>query len=127
MSERVERRLYELLGQPTQSPYGNPIPGLEALGGVSTDFLTDGVVTLLAAMETYSSDSQVTLLRLAEPIQVDPELLSQLDEGGLRPGASLSLESVGGYVSVRVPGVAGALELPPEVASHVFVSVGTLD
>ncbi|MBG6183270.1 DtxR family Mn-dependent transcriptional regulator [Arthrobacter sp. CAN_A6] len=124
MSERVERRLYELLGQPTQSPYGNPIPGLEALGGVSTDFLTDGVVTLLAAMETYSTGSRVTLLRLAEPIQVDPELLTQLDEGGLRPGASLSLESVGGYVSVRVPGVEGALELPPEVAAHVFVSVG---
>lgn len=124
MSERVERRLYELLGQPTQSPYGNPIPGLEALGGVSADFLTDGVVTLLSAMETYRSDSRVTLLRLAEPIQVDPELLTQLDEGGLRPGASLSLESVGGYVSVRVPGVEGALELPPEVAAHVFVSVG---
>lgn len=123
MSERVERRLYELLGQPSESPYGNPIPGLEAIGGVRTERFTDGVVTLLAAMETYSTENSVTLVRLAEPIQVDPELLTQLDEGGLRPGASLSLESVGGYVSVRVPGIEGALELPPEVASHVFVSI----
>ncbi|MHA7190385.1 metal-dependent transcriptional regulator [Arthrobacter sp. MDT2-16] len=123
MSERVERRLYELLGKPSESPYGNPIPGLEAIGGVESELFTDGVVTLLSAMGTYSPDKQVTLVRLAEPIQVDPELLTQLDEGGLRPGAQLNLESVGGYVSVRVPGVEGALELPPVVASHVFVAV----
>ena len=32
MSERVERKLLELLDNPTESPYGNPIPGLEELG-----------------------------------------------------------------------------------------------
>ena len=32
MSEAVERRLLELLDQPTESPYGNPIPGLAELG-----------------------------------------------------------------------------------------------
>lgn len=123
MSERVERRLYELLGQPRESPYGNPIPGLEALGGEPPVDFTSGVVSLTQAMATYAPDSTVTLARLAEPIQVDPELLTQLDEGGLRPGALLRLQPVGDYISVRVPGVEGALELPPEVASHVFVAV----
>ena len=33
MSERVERRIFELLNHPTVSPYGNPIPGLAELGG----------------------------------------------------------------------------------------------
>src|SRR3954454_18226235 len=32
MSEAVERRLMELLDHPTESPYGNPIPGLTELG-----------------------------------------------------------------------------------------------
>src|SRR6187402_2183243 len=32
MSDRVERRLIEMLGSPKRSPYGNPIPGLEELG-----------------------------------------------------------------------------------------------
>src|SRR2546430_9210408 len=31
MSEAVETRVYELLGRPTRSPYGNPIPGLDQL------------------------------------------------------------------------------------------------
>ena len=123
MSERVEQRLYDLLGRPTESPYGNPIPGLESLGGEPARGFTEGVINLLEAMRGYTKDSTVTLVRLSEPIQVEPELLAQLDEGGLRPGAKLTLEAVGEYVSVRVPDIEGALELPPEVAAHVFVSI----
>lgn len=124
MSERVERRLYELLGRPSESPYGNPIPGLEELGGDASEGFGDGVVTLVEAMGDYAPGARVVVCRLAEPIQVDPELLAQLDEGGIRPGAKVSLERVGDYISVRVPSVDGALELPAEVAAHVFVSVG---
>ena len=36
MSETVERRLLELLDHPTESPYGNPIPGLAELGEPTT-------------------------------------------------------------------------------------------
>ncbi|HET7780725.1 metal-dependent transcriptional regulator [Pseudarthrobacter sp. CC4] len=122
MSERVERRIYEMLNHPTESPYGNPIPGLAALGG-EAQAAADAAVSLLEAMKTYGPASEVTVSRLAEPIQVEPELLVQLDEGGIRPGASVSLERVGEYISVRVPGIEGALELPPEVAAHVFVAV----
>ncbi|MER1996105.1 MAG: metal-dependent transcriptional regulator [Arthrobacter sp.] len=122
MSERVERRLYDLLGKPTESPYGNPIPGLEALGGEAAVPPAAAYQDLLSAVELVTPGQPLVLVRLAEPIQVDPELLTQLDEAGLRPGASITAEVVGGYISVRVPGIEGALELPAEVASHVFVS-----
>jgi len=123
MSERVERRIFEMLDHPTVSPYGNPIPGLAELGGLPTPE-RGGVVNLLEAMAGYGADSRITVNRLAEPIQVEPELLVQLDEGGIRPGARVSLERVGEYISVRVPDIEGALELPPEVAAHVFVTLG---
>lgn len=123
MSERVEQRLFELLGKPDESPYGNPIPGLEELGGKVAPVFAAGLVTLVEAMSTYSPEQSVTIHRLSERIQVEPELLTQLDEGGLRPGASISLAQVGEYISVRVPGIDGALELPPEVAAHVFVAM----
>ena len=47
MSEAVERRLLELLDHPTESPYGNPIPGLGELGEakVGEEFM-DGVESL---------------------------------------------------------------------------------
>ena len=42
MSERVERRIFDLLDHPTVSPYGNPIPGLAELGGLPSKARTDG-------------------------------------------------------------------------------------
>lgn len=123
MSERVEQRLFDLLGKPEESPYGNPIPGLEELGGEVAPQFSAGLLTLVEAMTRYVPGQDVVIHRLSERIQVEPELLQQLDEGGLRPGAKISLELVGEYISVRVPDVQGALELPPEVASHVFVSM----
>jgi DtxR family Mn-dependent transcriptional regulator len=123
MSERVERRIYEMLDHPTESPYGNPIPGLAALGGQPASSFADGAISLVEAMKSYAPASAVTISRLAEPIQVEPELLTQLDEGGIRPGAAVALERVGDYISVRVQGIEGALELPPEVAAHVFVAL----
>ena len=45
MSEAVERRLIELLDQPTESPYGNPIPGLDELGAEVGEEFMEGVVS----------------------------------------------------------------------------------
>ena len=52
MSETVERRLLELLDHPTESPYGNPIPGLDELGEteVGEEFM-DGVEPLSKAAD----------------------------------------------------------------------------
>src|SRR5262245_10532144 len=41
MSDKVERRLLKILNHPTESPYGNPIPGLHELEMDSGESLTE--------------------------------------------------------------------------------------
>lgn len=122
MSEQVERRLFEMLGQPELSPYGNPIPGLEELGGVAAPGFMDGVVGIVPALAA-ANGAQVTgvVRRLGEPVQFEPELLQQLQDAGVVPGAEVTLSQSGAYVVIEVAGSAG-LELPTEVAAHIFIA-----
>ncbi|WP_144833935.1 metal-dependent transcriptional regulator [Microbacterium sp. BH-3-3-3] len=121
MSEQVERRLVELLGHPTESPYGNPIPGLDQLGDASSVTFDDGVVGLVRKLADAGGPISGTVRRLAEPAQVDPELLQQLKAAGVLPGAHGDYRFNEGYVLVQMDGVDEGLELPVEVASHIFL------
>ena len=121
MSEQVERRLIEILGQPRESPYGNPIPGLEELGLPPADAFMTGVVRVVDALAAGEQPIHAVVRRLGEPVQFDPELLAQLKHAGVVPGAVATFSNSGPYVLIQVDGVDGALELPTEVASHIFV------
>jgi len=121
MSEQVERRLVELLGHPTESPYGNPIPGLDQLGDAASATFDDGVVGLVRKLTDAGGPITGTVRRLAEPAQVDPELLQQLKAAGVMPGARGDYRFNEGYVLVQMDGVDEGLELPVEVASHIFL------
>ena len=121
MSEQVERRLVELLGHPTESPYGNPIPGLDQLGDVPAKDFEQGVVGLVRRLNEAGGPITGTVRRLAEPVQVDPELLQQLKGAGVMPGASGDYRYSEGYVLVQMDGNDEGLELPVEVASHIFL------
>ena len=59
--------------------------------------------------------------RLAEPAQVDPELLQQLKGAGVLPGATGDYRFSEGYVLIEMHGSDEGLELPVEVASHIFL------
>jgi DtxR family transcriptional regulator, Mn-dependent transcriptional regulator len=121
MSEQVERRLVELLGHPTESPYGNPIPGLAQLGDVPAKNFEQGVVGLVRRLNEVGGPITGTVRRLAEPVQVDPELLQQLKGAGVMPGAAGDYRYSEGYVLVQMDGNDEGLELPIEVASHIFL------
>ncbi|MBI5160922.1 MAG: metal-dependent transcriptional regulator [Micrococcales bacterium] len=122
MSEQVERRLLEVLDHPTESPYGNPIPALDELGDVPAERFLDGVDNLLSRVRASGIPVQGVVKRLAEPMQFEPELLGQLRQAGVVPGASISATASGEYVTVQAHGVEDALELPPEVATHLYIS-----
>ncbi|MBN9605126.1 MAG: metal-dependent transcriptional regulator [Actinomycetales bacterium] len=121
MSEQVERRLIEILDHPTESPYGNPIPALDELGASPAGAFLDGVVSLAAVAAAGAGPVTGRIRRLAEPVQFEPELLAQLREAGIVPGAEVTVESASPYVLVSAPGRA-PLELPAEVAAHVYLA-----
>jgi len=120
MSEQVERRLYEMLEHPSESPYGNPIPGLEAIGGTSSPAFMSGVASLTAALGEGIGSG--TIRRLGEPAQFDIELLHEMADAGIRPGAAASFAFDGGGIRVVVEGVEQPIVLPVETASHVFIA-----
>ncbi|WP_168626381.1 metal-dependent transcriptional regulator [Cryobacterium sp. BB307] len=124
MSEQVERRIIELLQHPTHSPYGNPIPGLSDLGeNVQTGAFSDGVVNLVNFVHGAVGAQTGEVKRLGEPVQYEPEVLEQLRAAGLVPGAHASFTSTPGYVHATVEGSDQSLELPTDVAQHIYVAV----
>jgi len=122
MSEQVERRLLEMLDHPTESPYGNPIPGLDELGDSPAGRFLDGVVNLVQVVAENAEGVTRPIRRLAEPVQFEPELLQQLQNAGVTPGGVATVTSAGSYVFVQVEGHDEGLELPNEVAQHIYVS-----
>ena len=78
MSEQVERRLVELLDHPTESPYGNPIPGLDQLGDVPALTFESGVVGLVRKLDA-AARAPVILARL--PNLADLTTPSNADPG----------------------------------------------
>lgn len=120
MSTSVELRLLEMLGNPTVSPYGNPIPGLDELQpGVPHAALTGAVEPLSDA----ASDEvrHVVVRRIAEPIQDDAATMAMMRRIGALPGASVKVRRSPGGVSI---GSAGEYsELAMDVAAHVLVEI----
>lgn len=108
MSEQVERRLLDMLGHPTESPYGNPIPGLEELGDRPAGAFTAGVISLPRAVEAGGGEITATVRRLGEPAQFEPEQLQQLREAGIVPGVTGVFTRVGSWAPGGHPGAHGA-------------------
>jgi len=123
MSEQVERRILQMLDHPTESPYGNPIPGLEELGQPAAPAFMDGVINLVERVSGTTAPVTGIIRRLGEPVQFEPELLQQLQGAGVLPGAEVTISAAGSYVFVAVDGHGEGLELPNEVAVHIFVGI----
>ena len=122
MSERVERKILGLLGGVKESPYGNPIPGLDELGLEPGEEFLHG----MEAMSTLADHAPVlvTVRRIGEPVQVDTEALALLTAAELTPGTRATVRREGSRVIAAREGrpEASGVSLPDDIASHVFVS-----
>ena len=119
MSEAVERRLLDLLDHPTESPYGNPIPGLVELGEVDApESFRDGVESLT---NSVGADSRrVRVRRISEEMQKDEVLMGALRRAGAMPGQVIAAISTPEGVLLGSSGETA--EIVPEAAEHIFVT-----
>ncbi len=121
MSEEVERRLVQVLDDPTISPFGNPIPGLTHLGlEESRAEATRRNLVRLTELPMGSSVA-VVVRQLTEHVQGDSGLIGRLREAGVVPNARVLVEtSTDGDVTIVVGGHEN-VELPHEMAHAVMV------
>jgi DtxR family transcriptional regulator, Mn-dependent transcriptional regulator len=110
ISDRVEAKLVEFLGNPSTSPYGNPIPGAEY----------DDVDGLVSLAEVASGP--VTVHRISEQLQSDHEVMHRFDEHELRSGRAVSVSRDGGQVVIDVDGT--DIRLNEADARLVYVTPG---
>jgi len=118
MSESVERRILEMLGAPTESPFGNPIPGLDALMPGLVPVTPSTTWIPLDAIDGADS-LRVTVHRIGEPAQADADTVALLRRAGIAPGATVKVRRAATGVLVGSGGE--YVELPPELAAHVVV------
>jgi DtxR family Mn-dependent transcriptional regulator len=119
MSETVERRLLELLDHPTESPYGNPIPGLAELGEADVvEEFREGVVALSAAVGDDSR--RVRVRRISEEMQKDEVLMGALRRAGAMPGQVIGAVATADGVLLGSSGETA--EIVTEAAEHIFVT-----
>lgn len=126
MSDEAERRIYDLLGRPDESPYGTPIPGLEDFGRAPAGAFLDGVESLAAAAERLRPgevSGERVVRRLGEPVQQDAEAIALLMRTELLPGAEVTFELADDELIVGRAGAEDGVRLPAALAEHLYLAV----
>jgi DtxR family Mn-dependent transcriptional regulator len=114
ISDDVEARLVELLGDPATCPHGNPIPGSHSPSpSVPTRPLTEA-----------GEGERVRLLRISEEVELNLGSLTLLDSGGFIPGAVAEVggRDPDGTVELTVEGGTGAIRVSRDLSDRLFVA-----
>ena len=127
MSEAVEKKVFALLGEPSVSPYGNPIPGLEELRGGLTELPTrtptpDEAGLVRLDEFARSGGGNVVIRRIAEHVQLNEALMAGLKSAGVLPGSDIEVVGIPRFGDAVNVGHAGLRsEVDPLVAHAVLV------
>lgn len=109
ISDEVEARFAEILGNPSTCPHGNPIPGAPPLEDHQE------------RLSEVPEGAVVRLARITEQVEVDTEALEYLGRSGLIPGVETEVVSKApdGTIVLGVDG--SAVALGPATARQIFV------
>lgn len=110
ISDEVEERLVELLGNPTTCPHGNPIPGTQA---------TRPAVVALSESEP---GDRVRLERVTEQIELDTDSLTYLSINGFVPGTDARVRAKAPDGTLTLDLGDGTIALGPALADQLYVS-----
>jgi DtxR family transcriptional regulator, Mn-dependent transcriptional regulator len=102
MSDSVEDRLVQLLGDPATCPHGNPIPGSANRRAIPTSQVR---------LSDIGQGETVTFERLTEEVEMDGAALRYLDDAGFIPGitARVAAKAPDGTMLMEVGGRTVAL------------------
>ena len=112
ISDEVEARLVELLGNPTTCPHGNPIPGAG-----KTDSLDAQSCLARAAVGDV-----VKLERITEEVELDAKSLEYLFEHRFIPGDVATVVSRNADDGLVLDAGGFELTLGPDLCSQLYVS-----
>jgi DtxR family Mn-dependent transcriptional regulator len=131
MSEAVERKLVKLLDNPTTSPYGNPIPGLDELvSGAETTAASRSASAPpvlevgLQRLDEFArrGGGPVEVRRIAEHVQVDADLMADLKTAGIVPGQDVDVDAISRFGdTVTVESNGSTASVAPLIAHAVLV------
>jgi len=84
ISDEVEARLIDILGDPATCPHGNPIPGSKRTVDHSA----------LEPLNHFAAGDRVRLERLTEDLELELDVMRYFEDSGLMPGAEIGVEAV---------------------------------
>ncbi|GAB3622934.1 metal-dependent transcriptional regulator [Mariniluteicoccus endophyticus] len=117
ISDEVEKRLMTVLERPVASPYGNPIPGLDEIGGPEVEDFRAGTSPLPDLLDKVPV--RVVIRRISENLQAEADMLTTLKGSGVLPGVVVTAEA--GGLGVRlVPDEGPGCELALDAAQHLY-------
>lgn len=114
VSDRVEERLVDILGDPPTCVHGNPIPGTAHPVDQSD----------LQPLDGMAPGGRVRLERLTEDLELDLDVMRFFERSGLMPGAEVSVLSVApdGTMTLEVAGE--KVGLGSHLADNLWVRPG---
>jgi DtxR family Mn-dependent transcriptional regulator len=115
ISDAVEQRFVELLGNPTTCPHGSPIPG------------SGGTPELQTRLTDAKTGSTIHVARITEELEMDGDALRYLSENALIPGSDARILERGSDGSFELELVSASptpttVAVGARLARHIFVS-----
>ena len=111
ISDEVELRLIDLLGDPGTCPHGNPIPG-----SANQPTLSDQT-----ALADVTAGERVRFVRLTEEVELNQATLRYLDESGFTPGTTATVQTKAPDNTVILDVDGTVVALGPDLSQRLFV------